>query len=512
MKKLFTVILASVLSCSVYAQWASDALMIAQNEYEGSARTIAMGNAFTALGGDLGAITINPASSGLYWYTAFGISPEVISSGTQTTYLGTPFNDYDVRGALSNVGFVLPIYQNSHGKPFQINFGFTMNRIKSFDTSISAQGTTANASMLGSIAASLENVPPADLAADGTYDPYYDSYLPWLGILAWDTYGINPRTDVDNHSYLAATEYIGNDGYPHSAGSLYNYFESRATGGIRETSINMGLNFGDRLFLGVNANIHNVNYSLEEYFNEVRVGQPKVDNGFSSMTANYWQITEGSGFNLKIGAIYALSERLRLGATLTTPTWYSLTDSWQRDMFTVADGNSVSSQTPLGTSTYQVNAPGRFSVGAAYVGRSSIFSLDYEHVDYSTMTMADIDGRPADFADANDAISNGLVSAGIIRAGGEYWLGNTAFRAGYTLYTDPGMLNGYSYAERDYVSCGLGFLLGDSITLDFGYQGLLSANGYSFSCYDDYDDIEAPLISVDRERYHKFVFSFGFRF
>ena len=45
------------------AQTMYDALRFSENNYEGTARTIAMGNAFTALGGDPGAVTINPAGS-----------------------------------------------------------------------------------------------------------------------------------------------------------------------------------------------------------------------------------------------------------------------------------------------------------------------------------------------------------------------------------------------------------------------------------------------------------------
>ena len=43
------------------AQTIYDALRYSESNYEGTARTLAMGNAFTALGGDLGAVTINPA-------------------------------------------------------------------------------------------------------------------------------------------------------------------------------------------------------------------------------------------------------------------------------------------------------------------------------------------------------------------------------------------------------------------------------------------------------------------
>ena len=66
MKKIFSTLAAIALSVTLFAQSSQDAIKFSQNFYEGSARTVAMGNAFTALGGDLGSLAINPAASGIY--------------------------------------------------------------------------------------------------------------------------------------------------------------------------------------------------------------------------------------------------------------------------------------------------------------------------------------------------------------------------------------------------------------------------------------------------------------
>lgn len=52
-----------------YGQTAYDAQLFSENNYEGTARSVAMGNAFTALGGDLGGISINPAGSAVSPYS-----------------------------------------------------------------------------------------------------------------------------------------------------------------------------------------------------------------------------------------------------------------------------------------------------------------------------------------------------------------------------------------------------------------------------------------------------------
>ena len=63
MKKTALILLLGTAAVGMEAQTMYDALRFSENNYEGTARTMAMGNAFTALGGDLGGITINPAGS-----------------------------------------------------------------------------------------------------------------------------------------------------------------------------------------------------------------------------------------------------------------------------------------------------------------------------------------------------------------------------------------------------------------------------------------------------------------
>ena len=65
MKKTAITLLLIGMAVCAEAQTMYDALRFSENNYEGTARTMAMGNAFTALGGDLGSISINPAGNHL---------------------------------------------------------------------------------------------------------------------------------------------------------------------------------------------------------------------------------------------------------------------------------------------------------------------------------------------------------------------------------------------------------------------------------------------------------------
>ena len=63
MKKILFAAAFLAMTVSSGAQSVYDAITFSQNQYYGTARSMALGNAMTALGGDLGSIGINPAGS-----------------------------------------------------------------------------------------------------------------------------------------------------------------------------------------------------------------------------------------------------------------------------------------------------------------------------------------------------------------------------------------------------------------------------------------------------------------
>ena len=73
---------------TAYGQNSYDALRFSQLDYEGTARSMALGNAFTALGGDLGAIAINPASSGVFINSEITYTPSLNGTIDKSTFLG----------------------------------------------------------------------------------------------------------------------------------------------------------------------------------------------------------------------------------------------------------------------------------------------------------------------------------------------------------------------------------------------------------------------------------------
>ena len=64
-----------------------------QNSLEGSARYIAMGGAFGAVGGDFGAFDINPAGSSIFAFSEIAGSLNFISTTNAATYFNNTMEE-----------------------------------------------------------------------------------------------------------------------------------------------------------------------------------------------------------------------------------------------------------------------------------------------------------------------------------------------------------------------------------------------------------------------------------
>lgn len=181
-------------------QYTFNALQLSSQYYDGTARSLAMGNAMTALGGDLGALSYNPAASGVYRYTEFTLTPSVYSASASTTFLGNTSKDSRTRFALSNVGWVGAFETGRTRGLLNFNLAITANQTNNFAFSSSGSGTQNGSSYLGSLAASVpQGVFGYDMDMYDDYDeyPFYNSNASWTQVLAWnaglmDTLAVDP--------------------------------------------------------------------------------------------------------------------------------------------------------------------------------------------------------------------------------------------------------------------------------------------------------------------------------
>jgi len=74
MKKLLLLAIAIIPMSFIQAQNISDAIRYSTDEIQGTARFRALSGAFGALGGDMSAVSINPAGSAIFSYSHASVS------------------------------------------------------------------------------------------------------------------------------------------------------------------------------------------------------------------------------------------------------------------------------------------------------------------------------------------------------------------------------------------------------------------------------------------------------
>jgi len=513
MKKTVIFLSAFLSVFALNAQNRQDALRYSQIFYEGSARSIAMGNAFTSIGGDLGVLSMNPAGSGVYKYSEFMFSPAFSSAKSSTTYLGETKNDSYLKFYIPSVGYVNSLNNRGNTRRVNnINLSVAINRLNNFSSRMSASGTEALTSWLGAVAAGTAGYPYTELNiqnSDDTY-PYFESGASWRSVLAWNSNLMDLLPDSDE-DYISATENIsGLSIIP--AGSLDQNFLRETKGGISEFVVNLSANIGDKLFLGGSVGIQSIQYSDYQRFSEAAVNIADFDSQFKSFTHIYRLNATGAGINAKAGIIYLPVEGLRLGASIATPTYTSMTDEWDESIKSVfSDGYSQSIISPLGQYKYVVISPARVNIGASFVfGSYGVISADYEFADYSSIKMKENDSYDTGvFDQENILISDDFQLASNFRIGMEFRPSPLfAIRAGYSLYQSP---------ERDFdqpisfLSAGVGFRGKRGFFADFGLQRRLGTSE-NFSLYNDYrSNVASPTGEMTKTGV-RILTTIGFRF
>lgn len=493
-----------------YGQNMWDAYRYSRQFNEGTARSVAMGNAMVALGGDMGAISINPAASGVYTYNELIFTPSITVAENQTEYLGKSASTSKTKFGVPNFGFVTTFNTKADRKLVSWNLAIAFNKTNNFTDRMSATGLNAKTSYLQSLAQGLAGLHATNLDMNSNSNPFFYSDAPWQSILAWNTSLLDTLPDSGS-DYYAATENLNGDNIE-MGGPVWQYYTREASGNISEAAVNFGGNISNKLFFGINVGIVNVWYKYNEFYSEKADNSNDFDSGFVSFTRNYRQKTSGTGVNLKAGLIYLPFEGLRIGASISTPTWLYLTEEWEERVTSgFNDGYSQNLPSPLGRYDYRLNTPFRWNVGLAYTfGKFAAVSVDYESADYSKMKLTDYD-YPGYFAEENGAISRTFRTSNIFRAGAEFRITpEVALRAGYQYYEDKFSYNDNIKSQTG--SLGVGYAGKSGFFVDAAYCQNLKKSYENFTLYDDIEGVAAAPVGITGRTNWKLLLSIGFRF
>ena len=469
MKRIIATILLGALAFEAGAQGWEDALAYSENDYLGTARSVGMGNAMTAVGGDLGSLTFNPAGSAVAGYSQFTITPGLSVSSVfgQGTYLdGAPFGFEDgvktrsPRFQIPNFGAVMVYDTRNRSGLKRVTFGLVGNMTRDYNNKLRATGTNGVTTLAASLASQADGYPESAF----TYD---NLDIPWEVTVGYKAGLFNPVPGREG-SYLGLTERLRDDGRMELADDIGQYYGLTRSGNKYDLLMNFGLDFNDRFFVGANIGITTLDYHYDEVRSEEALSGRNYPSGFESIRSHSTYHDEGSGIYAKVGFIARPFDGLRIGAAIQTPTLFEIHENY---------GVEASSATRTGTGhdfvddtwDYELKVPLRFNAGVAYTfGKVAMLSADYELCDYNGMEFRPAYDYTTDFSGSNRDIKDYAGASHIIRVGGELKPSpEMAIRVGYNYATSPeiGVKTG-----RQSVSFGLGYSSAGSFFADFAVR------------------------------------------
>ena len=442
MKRTALILALGLITSIVGAQNEVDALRFSQSYYQGTARSMAMGGAFGALGADFSSLSTNPAGIALYRSSEFSLSPGLYNKNVESTYNGMFGDDVRTRFNLGNIGVVVvnEIPGGSGKTPWKYyQFGFGMNRTNNFSQRSFIQGDNPDHSKIDIYLDKVWNVNPANIEDQFPFDLYP----------AWYVYLLD--TVRDNNGNLIYTS-------PVPMGDIRQSEIVNSWGSTNEWLFSAGANLNDYVFIGATLGLPYTRYFKESTYTEKDIFDDYVD--FDEWNFRETIESSGWGINLKLGVIVWPVDWLRLGASLHTPTYYAeMKDMWYTSTDALLGPDFNRSDSPTGEYFYELSTPLRAIGSAAFIiGKSGLISADYEFVDYSKMRLRAPDYN---FTNENNNIRNSFQSTYNLRLGTEWRVNNFNFRGGYALYGSPykndindGLLNnislGIGYSENNF--------------------------------------------------------------
>lgn len=456
----------------------------------GTARSMAMGNAFTALGADMVSASLNPAGVAMYVGGDLSFTPMIsvaksATSGDDFYANGTEgdFRNRLTRFVVPNFGVVVPVSMST-GVLTNVNFAVSFNRIADFNQNriMASRGNVADNS-LANYFCELSNADNEFFKFDSNGrlefgDPFY-----WGAVLAYK----NGLTNKDDQGWFI--DRIG----PDATIDQYSVLETR--GAVDEWSFAGGFNLIDKVYLGISIGIQSIDYTRNTYYGEDYLYEGG-DSGLEHqlLYTNYMQTTRyyGSGHNFKFGVTARPLHWLRVGVAYHTPTYYSLDTYYAGEMWTQTSYIDPKSdkeqiiddyvQSPVfeeyGINSWRYRTPSRLLTGVAVtLGNRAIISADYERSWYQTLRLqgSTIIGLDDVYKAYYKDIFRGNNT---LRLGVEcYLLPAVALRAGY-IYSDSAIKEGYERAitsrpiatTQSFVTAGLGLHLNKTTSLDLAYQ------------------------------------------
>jgi long-subunit fatty acid transport protein len=455
MKTILKIIFSAVLLITniTIAQNYNDVFRLSESGIVFGARSLGMGNAYTAAGNDLSSMMFNPAGLALIKKAEL--------------YTGLNYNNYD-----NNVGFFNRNSQlsNSISKLGQFGVALPMPTIQG--SFVLGFGYTQVKDFNGTLGFNAFNSGNNSYIQDLVYSPLMvDRDIAYKLALSYQVEVLNPVTQKKD--YVRDETFIN--------GKLNQRGNILQDGSLNAWSFSAAIEVEKDIFVGATINLYSGSFNknkeyYEEDVNNIYPASLLLDPSepasadFKSFTLHdriSWDI---SGSGLSIGGLMKVNNNLNLAANIKFSKTFTVKETYyfSGESYFGLDTRFVLDQT-IARSEYEITTPAEFTFGSSYIINNLTVSASTTMIDYSSAKFKsgfDLNR----LGDKNADIKSMFRTVINLNAGFEYVLPSTnfSFRGGFILMRSPFRDDPIEY-DKKFLTVGVGIHLTKSISIDGAY-------------------------------------------
>lgn len=342
----------------------------------GSAKFNAMAGSMGALGGDLSAITINPAGTGVFISGDVSATLSVQNNKNNSNLFGSSFESSYTNTNLGQIGGVVS-FDTGNTSPWKfVNLAFNYS--------------TKN----------LEN------------------YVQTPG----------------NSNISEAVKYLNSSNAEVNDNLIYSGHAYDRTGTASNLNVSLGGNYENKIYLGAGLNFKSADFDQSDFYQSELSGLGE----YAYYQKQYSPYRESSnGFSASVGIIGKINNNIRLGVAVESPTFWNLTRTYTEYGFNSNDNviYGIYDETRKLTTPMKLTLS-----GAVVASKNFAVNVDYtlgvtkpKYKDPGAFP----NGDPSPEKQLNDYFSSDYKNTSDLRVGAEYRVASFRLRGGYGLEASP---------------------------------------------------------------------------
>ncbi len=425
-----------LLSTGARSQFVEDVLRLSFPGFGVGARSLGMGMAYTGVANDFSASYWNPAGLGQMRLNEVTLGLDNISYGNSSTFFGSGQSFSNSATNLNGLGLVYAVPTAKGSFVVAIGYGRQMD----FTTGLSFDGFNPNSSIIQFWA---PNGQP--------YASYPYTIAEGLALASADTITGNFVSPILNRVTQTGKILEG--------------------GGLNHVSASAAIEAGRDLYLGATLNFLTGSYSYTRNYYEYDLSNvwSTPPDDFSSLSWLETVESDISGFTANLGMLYKFGRNSRVGISIKTPSWITVRETYSQSGTSYFDNGDIVNYTAADgvNNEYDITTPFVFSAGISQEISDLMIAASIDYTDWSQMEFRNADQR---LLALNTDIKQIFGQTINMKIGGEYEIPNAGLRlrAGYAYFPSP-YKGDPSSRDHKYITGGLGFIIQNSIAIDFAY-------------------------------------------